>query len=107
MQNLEQAMADKQNGQIITESEQWFRLTLREITGTFGVSQETIIEIVEEGIVTVEKNPHNELLFDPEAFRRIRTVLKLHNDLGVNLAGAGLALELLSEIERLRARLPK
>lgn len=84
------------------ECEEQFYLSLKEITYSFGVSETTIIEIIDEGIVSAYKDERNEWQFDNEAFRRIRTVLHLNRDLGINLAGAGLALELLSEIERLR-----
>ncbi|MFC3908382.1 chaperone modulator CbpM [Legionella dresdenensis] len=91
------------NKEYITE--QWFQLSLHEITDSFGVSEETIIAIVDEGIVSAKMNEQNELLFDSDAVCRIRTVLRLNKDLGINLAGAGLVLELLAEIERLRNRL--
>lgn len=82
--------------------EDWFYLSLHEVTHSFGVTTETIIEIVNEGIVQTETNRDNELQFDSDAMRRIRTVLRLQRDLGVNLAGAGLAMDLMEEIERLR-----
>ncbi|MGQ3889176.1 chaperone modulator CbpM [Legionella sp. CNM-1927-20] len=95
-------MTRNQNETQLPECEEQFYLSLQEITYSFGVSQATILEIIDEGIVSAKKDEKNELQFDHEAFRRIRTVLKLNKDLGVNLAGAGLALELLSEIERLQ-----
>jgi len=91
---------DKKNP-LTLESEGWFHLSLHEITYTFGVDSSTIIEIVNEGIVSAQKDGSNEWQFDSEAFRRIRIVLRLQQDLGVNLAGAALALELLDEIEKL------
>ena len=93
------------NNKPSSECEEWFRLSMREVTTSFGISQETIVEIVNEGIITIQKNENNEWLFDNEAVGSIRTVLRLHQDLGVNLAGAGLALQLLKEIDRLQALL--
>ncbi|STX52888.1 putative chaperone-modulator protein CbpM [Legionella busanensis] len=95
-------MTRNQNKTQFPECEEHFYLSLQEITYSFGVSQATILEIIDEGIISATKDEQDELQFDHEAFRRIRTVLKLNRDLGVNLAGAGLALELLTEIERLR-----
>lgn len=80
----------------------WLYLSLHEITYSFDVSEQVILEIIDEGIISATKNEHDEWLFDNNAFRRIRTVLRLKHDLGINLAGAGLALELLDEIERLQ-----
>jgi chaperone modulatory protein CbpM len=82
--------------------EQWSYLSLTEVTHSFGVTSTTIMEIIDEGIVSLEKDTKNEWQFDDKALRRIRMALRLTNDLGVNLAGAGLALELLDEIDQLR-----
>ena len=85
-----------------TECEQWYYLSLKEVTGSFGVSSETIIEIVEQGIIPVEKDKPEDWRFDSKAIGSIRTILQLNKDLGVNIAGAVLALELIREIDRLR-----
>jgi chaperone modulatory protein CbpM len=95
-------MTKNQNDAQTPECEEQFHLSLQEIIYSFGVSQTTILEIIDEGIVSIQKDEQDEWQFDNEAFRRIRTVLQLNRDLGVNLAGAGLAIELLSEIERLQ-----
>jgi len=49
----------------------------------------------------------DELRFHYASVRRILTVVHLQQDLGVNLAGAALALELLERIEGLRRQLRK
>jgi chaperone modulatory protein CbpM len=85
--------------------EEWFLLSLTEVTTSFGVSKETIIEIIDEGIISVQKDEKQQLQFDNVAVGRIRTVLQLNRDLGVNLAGAALALELLKKIEYLESLL--
>ena len=87
------------------ECEEWYLLTLQEVSHSFGVEREVIIEIVEEGIVTVVMSEQNEWQFNNEALQRIRTVLQLNRDLGVNFAGAGLVLELMQEINYLRSLL--
>lgn len=83
--------------------EEWFHLSMHEITYSLGVAPEMILEIVDEGIISAQKDENDELKFDNEAYRRIRIVLQLNRDLGINLQGAGLALELLNEIDRLQA----
>jgi chaperone modulatory protein CbpM len=82
--------------------ELWFYLSLDEVTESFGVTREVIVNIIDEGIVVVE-GEESQWQFDGEAVRYIRTVLQLERDLGVNLAGAALALELLEEIEKLKS----
>ncbi len=100
-------MVEHKKEPVTAECEEWFFLSLREVSSSFGVSTETVIEIINEGIITVQKDEKNEWLFDNEAIGRIRMVLQLNQDLGINLAGAGLALELLTEINRLRALLAR
>ncbi len=92
-------MNDKRKG--AADCEQWFYLSMTEITGSFGVDTQTITEIIDEGIITAKKDEDDQWQFDSEAIRRIRTVLRLNRDLGVNIAGAGLALELIKQIEQL------
>ena len=87
------------------ESEELFFLSLEDLRLSFGITPKTIKDIVEEGIVTAIKDRQNALKFDSEAVRRIRTVLRLQRDLGINLAGAALALELIRKIEHLQALL--
>ena len=87
------------------ECEEWFYLSLAEISSSFGVSKEIVLEIIDEGIVSVQRDEKDHLRFDEHSLRQIRTVLRLNQDLGVNVAGAGLALQLLEEIEHLRSLL--
>lgn len=81
--------------------EVWFYMSLEEVTDSFGVTREVIYSIIDEGIVVVEGD-ETDWQFDSEAIRQIRTVLQLERDLGVNLPGAALALQLLQEIEALK-----
>lgn len=98
-------MTDKHKEVGALEGESWYRLSMREVTYSFGIKEETIIEIIDQGIVVAEKNAKGDLYFDNDALKRIRKVLQLNRDLGVNLAGAALALELLEEIDRLHVLL--
>ncbi len=76
--------------------------TLHEICRSCGVGAELIAEMVSEGILIPEGASEQEWCFGHEALRRAHTALRLQSDLGVNLAGAALALDLLDEIARLR-----
>ena len=63
------------------------------------------MELVEEGVLTPEGEAPGQWRFTGLHLHRARVAARLQRDLGVNLAGAALALELLEEMEVLRARL--
>lgn len=77
---------------------------LAELCGVCGVSAEWVIELVEEGILEPVDHGRGGPRFPAVAVRRVQTVRRLQRDLGVNRAGAGLALDLLEELEELRRR---
>ncbi len=94
------ALSEYINGQIAEEAE----FTLAELAAATGFSAEDILRLVDEGIITpVSEEPKP--VFTGQCVPRVRTVVHLRRDLGVNLAGAALALDLLDEIERLQQRL--
>lgn len=82
-------------------------LTISEVCQACAVQVETIIELVDEGVLTpVGREPHR-WRFSGTLLRRATVAIRLQRDLGVNLAGAALALQLLDELEVLQARLRK
>ena len=81
------------------------QLTLADICRACTTHAESIIELVEEGVITPVGGEPRRWRFSGLHLRRVRVALRLQNDLGVNLAGAALVLQLLEEIEELRARL--
>jgi chaperone modulatory protein CbpM len=111
-------MPGKANG-IIPEEQSV--LTLAEISSACAVQTEYIIELVAEGVITPEvdaqaaQEPAPEVAaethepyswrFTGMHMRHVRIASHLQSDLGVNLAGVGLALQLLDEVEALRTRL--
>jgi chaperone modulatory protein CbpM len=62
-------------------------------------------ELVDEGILEPIGGGSEKRRFPYSSVRRTRTVVHLQRDLGLNLAGAALALELLDRIEDLRTQL--
>ncbi|PTQ81508.1 chaperone modulatory protein CbpM [Nitrosospira multiformis] len=84
-------------------------LTLTEFSHACSVQSGYIIELVDEGLITPqimaeEHEPHC-WRFTGTQMRRARMALRLQSDLGINLAGVALALQLLDEIETLQMRL--
>lgn len=80
------------------------QLTLAELSRACAVHAEYIIELVDEGVLAPTGREPHRWRFTGTHMRRARVVLRLQRDLGINLAGAALALQLLDEVEALRAR---
>lgn len=80
-------------------------LTLSDVSQACAVRVETIVELVDEGVLTPSGREPHRWLFTGTHLRRATVAIRLQRDLGVNLAGAALALQLLDELEALQARL--
>ncbi|AKH20120.1 chaperone modulator CbpM [Sedimenticola thiotaurini] len=80
-------------------------LTLGELSRSCRVHAEWIVELVEQGIIEPHGDDLQHWRFPGDCLSRVQQVQRLQRDLGVNLAGAALALELLDEVRRLRRRL--
>jgi chaperone modulatory protein CbpM len=87
-----------------TVLDEHFRLTLVEVCQICEVSAEEVIELVNEGVIEVEGAEPSTWRFNAPAFERLRIALRLERDLGVNLEGAALVIDLLEELNRLRGR---
>ncbi len=91
---------------IILESQTEF--TLAEFCRVCAVQLEYVVELVDEGVLA----PMPPIGAEPYCWRfsgahqhRVSVAWRLQRDLGVNLAGAALALELLDEVKALRSQL--
>lgn len=80
------------------------RLSLAELSRSCGVSAETVFALVEEGVIGPGRREGGQWRFAAGTLPRLRTALRLQRDLELNPAGAALALELLDELQQLRAR---
>ncbi len=79
--------------------------TLVQLCKEYTVQTEWIVSLVDEGILSPQGNKPEQWLFPGNSCYRISVVVRLQRDLGVNLAGAALALDLLEELQVLRQRL--
>ena len=81
--------------------------TLDEISHACSVRTEYIIELVDEGIVEPmgQHREQQQWSFTGKSLLRARKARQLQHDLGINLAGAAVVLDMMEEIERLRERL--
>lgn len=78
--------------------------TLVELCRSCAVEAEFIEAMIEQGILEPTGRRGRHWSFSSSSLRRTRVTLHLQRDLGVNLAGAALALDLLERIEELNAR---
>jgi chaperone modulatory protein CbpM len=85
--------------------EEGLELTLADLCRACRLSAEQVFELVEEGIVEPVGRDASHWRFQGASVCRVRCAVQLRRDLGVNWAGAALALELLDELHMLRARL--
>jgi chaperone modulatory protein CbpM len=80
-------------------------LSVDELSRLCAVDRTYIIELVEEGVLSVIEVSAAEWRFPGDALRRARTALRLQRDLEINLPGVALALDLMEELEYLRREL--
>ena len=80
-------------------------LTLDELCQACSMQTDWIVTLVEEGVLEPTGPSQASWRFTGVQLKSALTIARLQRDLGVNLAGAALALELLDEIETLRQRL--
>ena len=90
------------NGMILDETT---TLTLDELSCACSVKIERIIELVDEGILEPLGRDLDEWCFPGPSLGRARVAMHLQRDLDINLAGVALVLDLMDELESLRARL--
>ncbi|OGT79283.1 MAG: MerR family transcriptional regulator [Gammaproteobacteria bacterium RIFCSPLOWO2_02_FULL_61_13] len=98
-------MTSKDSPHLICILEEQIELTLDDLCHACSVHAQIIIELVDEGVLEAVGLSPGDWRFDGRNIRRARIALRLQRDLGVNLAGAALALQLMDEIETLRSRL--
>lgn len=89
-------------GRVLEEEED---LTLMELCRICRASPESVIEMVNEGILDPHGIRPSGWRFPFPAVERVRKVQHLQRDLSVNLAGAALALQLLEKIAELESRM--
>ncbi|WP_257267174.1 chaperone modulator CbpM [Endozoicomonas sp. ONNA2] len=77
-------------------------LSFTEVCLQTGVAEETIIEIIEQGIVEPMGTSPVEWRFSPAMVLMTRKAVRLHQDLDVDWPGIALAIELLERLDQLR-----
>ena len=82
-------------------------LGFSEICTLCQVKDDLVHEMIHEGVLVPEGSSQKNWRFNGLAVKKIHVTLRLQNDLGINLPGAALALNLLEELDELRSQLNK
>lgn len=80
-------------------------LEFSEFCTTLHVERSWVVELVDHGLIEPLGAAPQDWRFPASAIARVRSTTRLVNDLGVNLAGAAVILDLLEERRQLLARL--
>jgi len=89
-------------GTVLDDLEQ---ISLNELARICSCETGWIVELVEEGIIEPSGEGISDWRFTGVSVIRVRTAIRLHQDLNVNLAGVALVIDLLEEVSDLQARL--
>ena len=100
-------MVERRLGQIPVVLDDQATFSIRQVCRVCGVHAERIVEVVEHGLVEVPGASPLEWRFSASAVFRIRRAINLCDDLGMNLPGASLAVELLEELDQLQAEVAR
>ena len=84
-------------------------LTLADLCRACGAHADIIIELVSEGVIEItsaeQSLSQEHWRFTGVHLLRAKVAMRLHRDLGVNFAGAALALQLMEELAEAKAKL--
>jgi DNA-binding transcriptional MerR regulator len=80
-------------------------LSLHDLADAAGLRVELVEKFVEYGLIEPVTPKGSSLLFSVSAIDRLRRIMRLRRDLGVNLAGAAVILDMRGRIEGLRKEL--
>lgn len=81
--------------------------TLGDLCRACSIDAEYIISLVEEGVVEPIGKGYAQWRFSGVSLYRVGAAIRLQHDLGVNLSGAALVLDLMDEVKYLRARMKR
>ena len=82
-------------------------MSIVELSHASRTPEELIMNWVSEGVLSPAGSSPEDWRFSGDSLKRAKTAAHLTHDLELNVPGVALALDLLDEIDRLRARLPR
>jgi MerR family transcriptional regulator/heat shock protein HspR len=93
----------QRDDELIPQHEPVFQISI--VSRMIGLHQQTIRSYERIGLIKPHRTAGNTRLYSHADVERLRTVTRLVNDLGVNLAGVDVILRMTRQIEELQARL--
>jgi chaperone modulatory protein CbpM len=79
--------------------------TFIEVCERYNIPEDLLNEMMEHGLFSPQTTEQHQIALDQKALRRIESAFRLHKDLGINLPGVALALELLDEMDKMHREL--
>ncbi len=92
------------SGEILSEKN---KLALEDICERCGLPETTVMAYVEEGVIEVDGDDVARWRFSELSMVRIQKACRLERDLGLNPAGAALALDLMAQINELKTEIKR
>jgi len=89
----------------VTILDESVELSLKDICRVCNRHAEWIVELVEVGVLDPAGNEQEQWRFSGPSLKKAHTAMRLERDLGLNLEGVALALDLMEELTELRERL--
>jgi MerR family transcriptional regulator/heat shock protein HspR len=77
------------------------------VAETYGIHPQTLRLYERQGLLTPARSAGNTRLYDQAAIKRLEQILTLTRDLGINLAGVEVILNLRAELDQARAEVER
>lgn len=85
-------------GVLIKEAES---IPYNEVCHKYHIPKKLLIELMEHGLFSNQSTQIEQLKLNQKELHRMKSAFRLHRDLGINLPGVVLAIELLEKIEQM------
>lgn len=80
-------------------------ITYVELCRKYPLPEAWLLELFEQGLIEHDAKKIEQVVFDPRTIQKILSAHRLKTDLGVNVPGAVMILELLDKIDAMRQEL--
>ena len=82
-------------------------LMISAVAERFEIHPQTLRLYEREGLITPKRSDGNTRLYDEETLRRLEIVLTLTREMGVNLAGVEVVLNMREQLDRMRGEMDR